>query len=157
MEIEKTCCFTGHRKLPQNKIQKICIRLNEEIDKLIESGIDTFICGGALGFDHIAGTLIVSKKEMGVDVKLVMALPCRGQDKLWQDRQKEIYRYLLENADQVVYVSEQYTDDCMKQRNYYMVKHSAFCICALIKKVSGTSQTVRYAESRNLKIINVAL
>ncbi len=156
--IKKTCCFTGHRLLPQKKIQPICIRLNEEIEKLIEAGVDTFISGGALGFDQMAGALIASIKEMGTrpNIKLIMVLPCRDQEKLWTDKQKEEYGYLLESADEVVYISEQYIHDCMKKRNYYMVEHSAFCICALLKNNSGTGQTVRYAESKNLNIINVA-
>lgn len=150
-----TCCFTGHRLLPKKKIESICIKLNEEIDKLIALGVDTFISGGALGFDQIAGSLIASKKEMGVAIKLILALPCRDQDRQWQQKQKELYRYLFESADEVVYVSEEYTTDCMKKRNYYMVDHSAYCICAYLKKASGTGQTVRYAESKSLTIINV--
>lgn len=65
MEKAKTCCFTGHRRLPKDKIEQIVIRLNQEVDNLISQGVTDFISGGALGFDQIAASLIVAKKEMG--------------------------------------------------------------------------------------------
>lgn len=85
-----------------------------------------------------------------------MALPHRGQADLWTDREKELYGYLLSAADEVIYVSETYSDDCMKKRNYYMIDQSEYCICAFTKEISGTGQTVRYAVQNELQIINVA-
>jgi uncharacterized phage-like protein YoqJ len=96
------------------------------------------------------------KKQQGADVRLIFALPCCNQDEKWTDRQKQLYRSLLREADAVHYVSEEYTPDCMKERNYYMVDNSAFCICAFLRDISGTGQTVRYAEKQGLQIINVA-
>lgn len=43
------CCFSGHRSLPANKIQKILINLNREIENCIAAGVTDFISGGALG------------------------------------------------------------------------------------------------------------
>ena len=153
---EKTCCFTGHRKLPSKKIQNIMLNLNREVTRLIETGITTFISGGALGFDQMAACLIASKKEMGYDIKLVMALPCHGQESAWSEKEKQLYQYLLEVADEVKYISESYSDDCMKKRNQYMVNQSAFCICALLRNRSGTGQTVRMARLENCHVVNVA-
>ena len=152
----KTCCFTGHRKLPAKKIESIIFRLNNEVERLIQEGVTTFISGGALGFDQIAASLIASKKEMEIDIQLVMALPCRGQEDFWPEKEKEIYRWLLSVADDVKYISETYSNDCMKKRNEYMVKQSDYCVCALINKRSGTGQTVRYAKQKQRQIINVA-
>ncbi|MCL1882476.1 MAG: DUF1273 domain-containing protein [Defluviitaleaceae bacterium] len=156
MAKEKTCCFTGHRQLSQKKVEKIVKRLNEEVDRLISQGVTDFISGGGLGFDHITASLIVTKKQQGADIRLIFALPCRNQDEKWTDRQKQLYQSLLREADAVHYVSEEYTPDCMRERNYYMVDNSAFCICALLRDISGTGQTVRCAERQGLQIINVA-
>ncbi|MEA4852858.1 MAG: hypothetical protein VB082_01130 [Christensenella sp.] len=79
----QTCYFTGHRRLPQEKIEDILIRLNKEVDNLISQGVTDFISGRAIGFDQIAASLIVAKKEMGNDIRLVFALLCRNQDMLW--------------------------------------------------------------------------
>jgi uncharacterized phage-like protein YoqJ len=155
--MEKTCCFTGHRKLPEDKIGIILMNLDKEIEKLIHNGVTTFISGGATGFDQIAASLIAAKKEMGCDIRLVMALPCHGQEMSWGEKAKRIYHHLLEDADTVVYVSEEYSESCMKKRNRYMVDNSAYCICALLREKSGTGHTVRYAQQKNRRVINVAL
>ena len=152
----KTACFTGHRIFSQKRIETIEKRLHEEIDRLIQQGITAFIAGGALGFDQMAATLVLSKKHQGADIRLILALPCRDQDKDWTDMQKYMYHIFLADADEVHYVSEKFTPDCMKRRNYYMVDNSAFCICALLRDISGTGQTVRYAQKQGLQVINLA-
>ncbi|MDL2289525.1 DUF1273 domain-containing protein [Clostridia bacterium OttesenSCG-928-F22] len=151
-----TCCFSGHRLLPRSKIERIVLCLNREVDHLINKGIKNFISGGALGFDQIAASLIVAKKEMGQDIRLVFALPCRNQDKRWNTGQKQLYHGLLAEADEIIYVSEEYTYDCMERRNRYMVDQSEYCICALLHERSGTGQTVRYARQKERQIVNVA-
>lgn len=152
----KTCCFSGHRKLPSNKIEQIVKRLNREIDCLISQGVTDFISVGALGFDQLAASLIIAKKEMGQDIRLIFTLPCKNQDELWNAEQKNLYRNLIAEADEVIYVSEEYHDGCMKKCNRYMVNRSLFCICAQLHTFSGTNQTVKYARLKGLRIINVA-
>ena len=152
-----TCCFTGHRILPSNSVGSIVAQLDQAIDSLIADGVTDFISGGALGFDQMAASLVVSKKKMGQDVRLILALPCKNQDARWNDGQKKMYRDLLFEADEVIYVSEDYDSTCMKRRNEYMVAHSAYCICALLHKKSGTGQTVRLARKMGLKVIQVAV
>lgn len=151
-----TCCFTGHHKLPKDKIGQIVKRLNREIDNLISQGVTNFISGGALGFDQIAAALVITKKEMGRKIRLIFALPCKDQDKLWSVEQKRLYRALLVEADEIIYVSQEYHDGCIKKRNRYMADNSAYCICALLRSLNGTDQTVRYARQKGLRVINVA-
>lgn len=157
MDKSLACCFSGHRKLPESKISHVVARLNKEIDVLIEQGITDFISGGALGFDQVAASVIVAKKEMREDIRLIFALPCKNQDERWNADQKRLYRNLIAEGDEIVYVSEdEYYDGCMKKRNQYMVDRSAYCICALLKSRSGTGQTVRYATQKGLRVINIA-
>ena len=132
------------------------MNLDREIDNLISQGVTDFVSGGALGFDQIAASLIIAKKEMGHDVRLVFALPCRNQDECWNADQKRLYHNLLAEADEIIYVSGEYTDGCMKKRNRYMVDQSAYCICAHLYPMSGTEQTVKYARRKGLRITNVA-
>lgn len=151
-----TCCFTGHRRLPKDKTQHIVKRLDQEVETLISQGVTDFISGGALEFDQIAASLIVSKKERGSNIRLMFALPCRNQDERWSLEQKRAYQELLSVADEIIYVSEDYTDDCMKKRNQYMVDRSDYCICALLHGHSGTGQTVNYARKKGHYIMNTA-
>lgn len=150
------CCFAGHRNLPATKIEKIIINLDREIENLIEKGITDFLSGGVLGFDQIAASLIIAKKEMGKDIRLIFALSCKNQDESWSEKQKTLYQELLLEADDVIYISEEYNDFCMKKRNNYMIAKSAYCICALLQEKSETGQTVGYAKKKGLQIINVA-
>ena len=154
---KNTCCFTGHRNLPANKLETLLIRLDREIENLIDNGVTTFISGGALDFDQIAASLIVAKKEMGRNISLTFALPCKNQAALWNEKQRELYNRLLGEADKVIYVSGTYDTLCMKRRNQYMVEHSTYCICALLHEKSGTAQTVRFARKKGSKIIHVAV
>ena len=149
------CCFTGHRNLPANKTEKMLRNLDRAIDILIAKGVTDFISGGALGFDQTAASLIAAKKETGQNIRLIFALPCKNQDALWSGKQRMFYKELLAKADETIYVSEEYDDFCMHKRNNYMVEHSAYCICALLYEKSGTGQTVRYAQKKGLRIINV--
>jgi len=141
--------------LSHKKLERVVKRLNDEVDRLIQQGVTDYVTGGYLGFDQIAASLIVSKKEQGADIRLIFALPCRNQEEKWADRQKQLYRSLLGEADEIYYVSEEYTDDCVKVRNEYMVDNSAYCICALVNDISGTGQTVRYAQQQGLEVINL--
>ena len=150
----KACCFAGHRKLPEAKIERIILNLNREVENCIANGVTTFISGGALGFDQMAASLIIAKKEMGYKIRLIFVLPCKNQDELWTNEQKRLYHGILAEADETIYVSQEFTPNCMKIRNYYMVDHSAYCICALSEWMSGTGQTIRYAKKKGLKVNN---
>ena len=69
---QTTCCFVGHRKLSPKKINRIVKRLNEEVDKLIQQGVIHYFCGGTLGFDHIAASMIITKKQQGANIQLII-------------------------------------------------------------------------------------
>ena len=156
MDKALTCCFTGHQKLPKEKIERIIIRLNREVENLIAQGVTNFISGGASGFDQIAASLIVAKKEMRREIRLIFALPCKNQNKFWNMEQRKLYCNLLAEADEVIYVSEEYHDGCMKKRNRYMVDHSSYCICAWLYPFNGIDQTIKYAGEKGMIVINVA-
>jgi uncharacterized phage-like protein YoqJ len=126
------------------------------VDTLIDQGVTNFISGGALGFDQMAASLIIAKKEMGREIRLIFALLCQNQNETWNDEQKKLYSNLLTEADEIIYISEAYTDGCMKKRNRYMVDHSGYCICALLPPRGETDQMVRYARQKGLRVINVA-
>ena len=129
---EKFCCFTGHRKINQNEMIEVVYRLGDEIEGLIDMGVNNFISGGALGFDTIAALSVILLRDQGYRIRLIMALPCIGQDKLWNEKDREIYALILKYADEVRYIYEgEYKKDCMRERNKYMVDNSSYCISYL--------------------------
>ena len=151
----KTCCFTGHRSINTADYDNIKQRLHHIIEKLIADGVIYYGCGGALGFDTMAAETILELREVYTSIKLIMVCPCLEQDKFWSARNKEKYREILQRADKVVYVSKEYTEDCMLKRNRHLVDNSKYCICYLKKPTGGTAYTVTYAKENGLTIIPV--
>ena len=151
----QTCCFTGHRTIETAKLPAIKRCLENIIDMLIAQGIVYYHCGGALGFDTLAGFTVLDLKKKYPAVKLIMVLPCRDQDAKWTQKEKTVYRELLSAADKTVYTSEEYHEGCMKKRNMYLVEMSGYCIAYLNHGRSGTGQTVRLAKERGLTVLNI--
>ena len=148
--IENTCCFFGHRSLPKKRFEYIIKRLDLEIDNLINQGVTNFISGGELGFEQIAASIVLVKREMGANVRLILALPCQNQDKKLTAGQKRLYHTLLSEASEVRYV----VDDCMKKRDYSIVDNASYCICYFTNTNSHceAAQTLRYAEQKGLTV-----
>ncbi|MBE6680151.1 MAG: DUF1273 domain-containing protein [Ruminococcaceae bacterium] len=152
-----TCCFTGHRDISAISYHELMQRLEPMIMRLIKNGYKYFACGGALGFDTFAAMYIASLKMRGFDVKLVLILPCKDQTAKWSEYDKQVYSGMLSRADEVIYTAESYYNGCMQKRNRALVDASTVCICYLSNNnSSGTRQTVEYARSKGLPIINVA-
>ena len=150
----KSACFTGHRNLGSDLNRGRLVRC---IEKAISKGCDTFICGGALGFDMLAARTVLELKNIHPHIQLHMYLPCSNQSERWSISQKREYNRILAGADLVDKVTRPYYDGCMRERNYKMVDASDLCICYLNSlERSGTAQTVRYAKRRGLIIVNVS-
>ena len=151
-----TACFTGHRHISASDFPLLSKRLDETIEKLICQGVIYWGCGGAIAFDQMAGFAVLILREKYPSVKLIMVLPCHGQESKWSETDKTAYARLMTAADKTVYVSESYDSGCMARRNLHLVEHSAYCVAYLRHERSGTSQTVRFAREHSLTVINLA-
>lgn len=151
-----SCSFTGHRKIEKETYLQTKARLEAEIASLVRKGYLYFYNGGALGFDTMAAIEVLRQRKTYPQIKLVMALPHRGQEEKWTRVDKEIYHEILKRADQTVYLNERYHAACMFERNRYLVDHSDVCIAYLTRHSGGTAYTVHYAQKRGLEIINIA-
>lgn len=137
---EVSCCFTGHRELPENLLE-LERRLRIQVVELIQRGICQFYVGGAKGFDQLTAKTILQMKQQYPCVRLVAVLP-----------------YPLRQecpADEVIVLSEEYYRGCLHVRNRYLVDHAAICVCYKRKESGGTAYTVRYAEKKGLEIISL--
>lgn len=152
----KTCCFTGHRHLPENQKEEIMRALERAVLALIHSGYRYFGAGGALGFDTLAAKTVLRLRQSYPDIRLILVLPCVSQADKWPPADVAVYQETKEQADKVVYTSQDYTAGCMFKRNRHLVDHSSACICYLKKATGGTAYTVGYARKFGLKIINLA-
>ena len=153
---QKTCCFSGHRKILQDKRSEVENRLRFEIENLICEGVTRFCCGGALGFDTLCALIVLHLKSFHPQISLVLVLPCKNQSAKWNEKDIALYRSIVSKADEVVYVSEQYTPGCMQKRNRLLVSLSNICICYLHSSFGGTFYTVNHAKKEGLRVINIA-
>ncbi len=152
----RTCCFTGHRHLPENQKKEIAERLEKAVIALIHAGYLYFGAGGALGFDTLCAKTVLRLRQSFSEIKLILVLPCVSQADRWLPEDRAVYREIMEQADKVVYTSREYTRDCMFKRNRHWVDNSSACICYLTKTTGGTAYTVEYARKHGLQIINLA-
>jgi len=153
MAKEKTCCFTGHRIMAGDFNEDVLAR---GIEYVIEQGVDTFICGGAMGFDTVCALAVLKAKKNHPHISLHIYAPCNNQSERWGLKDRAIYKKILKKADFVDMPDEPYFDGCMKIRNYKMVDASAFCICYMNNPRSGTGQTHSYAKKQGLTVFNIA-
>ena len=151
----RTVCFTGHRKIPPEKLETVTRRLKETLIELIERGYLYFGAGGALGFDTLAAQTVLELKADFPQIKLILVLPCLSQSDNWGVVDKRIYEQIKEKADKIVYTSREYTKGCMHKRNRHLVDNSSVCVCYLTENTGGTAYTVNYAESKGLLVINI--
>ncbi len=155
----ETVCFTGHRsqKLPWkfNEQDERCIAMRTKTKKLIEEAIKNgyvnFISGMALGFDMICAELVLELKEKYSHIKLLCAIPCKTQSNRWHTDQRKRYQKILKQADIKRYISNEYTDTCMHERNDYMLKNSSLIIALYNGTPGGTHYTLTKATKIGLK------
>ena len=147
-----TCAFTGHRphKFPwkDNEADPRCIALKKtlagQIATLAGAGVTEYFTGGADGTDCWAAEIVLDLREKNPALKL----------RRWSDSARERYHSILKRADSVDYVSRQYYDGCMIDRNHRLVE-SAGLLLAVFSGVrrSGTGATVNYARKLGREII----
>lgn len=146
--------FTGHREIPSANAPYIEQKLNEIICKYRNAGL--FVCGGAMGFDTLAAKAVLRAKLEYGNIKLMLALPCYNQACRWPKRAREDYEIIIACADYVVYTTQgEYSDICMHIRNKFMVDMCDICVAYFTGRAGGTYSTVKYAQSRNKKIIRI--
>ena len=89
------------------------------------------------------------------DVRLILYLPCINQDAKWSEWQSDAYEYTLSAADEVRYVSENYTKTCMKERNQALAEVADILIVYVGYSTSGSAQTARMGENLGKRVFNL--
>ena len=151
-----TCCFTGHRNIPRDKMRAIHRELERVLEILIRSGVTVFRTGGALGFDTLAALTVLDKREKNPEITLELCLPCEDQTRGWSSEDIEIYKYIRKSADSVTVLHEDYVRGCMHERNRYMVNGSHYCVAYCESSAGGSAYTVEYARKKGVKVINLS-
>ena len=135
--------FTGHRGVTD--IHKTAERLRVAIMECYNSGVRFFYVGGAVGFDTIAAEAVLHFREQFPE-----------QDKFFNAESRKKYREILDKADEVVTISNEFSKVAYLMRNDYMVSHSCHVIAYWDgMSGSGTAYTVREAKKRKRSVQNL--
>lgn len=158
----KVCAFTGHRpkSFPwrYDESDPDCVLLKEvlaeQIKALTDRGVTDFLSGMAQGVDLWSSQIVLDLQKKNPALKLHCVLPCKGQESKWTASAQERYRSILAQANEIIYVEQKYSRDCMLKRNRYLVDHSSILLAVHNGTWrSGTGATVRYAQKLNREII----
>lgn len=152
-----TCCFSGHRDLPADKISLLELEIEKAVRKLVTNhGVCYFGVGGAVGFDTLAAKVLFQlRKREFPQIKVILVYPFDGYTRWWTREQKREYRLLLPNYDKVVCVGDEAGREAYLWRNRHLVDGSSYCIYYCTRKEGGTAYTVAYAKSRGLHMIGL--
>ena len=94
-----SCCFTGHREIPDEEYLEVQDRLDCEIMKLVDLGVTRFYAGCALGFDTMAALAVLKLKQVFPSIILCLVLPFKDQSKSWNKADKKVYDIIYELSD----------------------------------------------------------
>lgn len=158
-----TICLTGHRpnRLDGYNINTPYYRkMSSFLDKLVdenvlEHGSVTLRSGMALGADTIwAMCIIDAKKRHPGKVTFIADVPCVTQKSKWRGDDQRRWDALVAQADDVVIYSQNYTRECMNQRNKGMVDNSDMVIAIWDgSPIGGTAHAVRYSKMNNKRMV----
>lgn len=154
---DKTCCFSGHRELPAEKVQQLATKIEKAVrDLIVKHGVCYFGVGGAIGFDTLAAKVLFQmRKSEFPQIKVILVYPFDGYTRWWTREQKREYRMLLPKYDKVVCVVDQAGKEAYLWRNRHLVDGSGYCIYYCTRKEGETAYTVADAKSRGLHMIGL--
>ena len=145
---ESVCAVTGHRVLGAAFSKE---RLRAALLSLAESGVRTFLCGMALGFDLACAEEVLALRPQ-FPLRLIACIPCADQAAHYPRTQRLRYACILEACDGQVVLHERYCEGCMFERNRYMVDRADRLLAYLCESRGGTYYTVRYAQKKGIPI-----
>jgi len=152
--MEETCCVTGHREIPADKLDYVKRELEREIKAALEDGYREFLTGFAEGVDMLFARCVNERRGEYPDIFLEAAIPYAGRIK----RLDKVGRELFAKCDGFKIMCAKYERDCFFQRNRYMVQNASRVIAVYDGRVDGgTLYTMEYARTlgRDLRIIAI--
>ena len=153
MDKEHTCCVTGHRDIPADKVQYVQMQLRQELLQAIQSGYTHFISGFSAGVDLIFARMVADlKSKYPVTLEAVIPYPGRV------NTPNEVFQCLLKECDIVKVHTGQYSKNCYMVRNRYMVDCSTLVIAVHDgRKSGGTAATIKYARQMERDVRKIEL
>lgn len=140
---------TGHR--PQKIVNYDLEVLTKFAKSKIPKETTKIISGMAIGWDTA-----IALAAIGSKIPLVAAIPFENQPIKWPKVDQDNWRFIVDNATEVVIISEgDYKPWFLQKRNEWMVDHSDRILALWDGSSGGTSNCFKYAVKKQVPIINV--
>ena len=97
----------------------------------------------------------MKRKQKYPHIKLHLILPYKKQAVGYSATEKQLYDFVLQNADSVHYTSENYYHGVLFARNRELVQGADVCVALLEVLTGGTYQTVNIARKQKIKVLNL--
>lgn len=152
--IERTCCVTGHRDIPEEKWGFVNQELEKAISQAIQQGYTHFISGFAAGVDLAFAAIVARFKQQGCAITLEAAIPHESR----LSSKDPLFQKLLTSCDRVYVQQQQYTKQSYLARDRYMVNESGLVIAVYDGRIGGgTFYTMRYAteHGKTVQVIHL--
>ncbi len=143
----KRACVTGHRYIVRNKPNNIAV--NHLIDLALRDGIEQFYVGMSRGADFLFAEILSERK-----LNWVAIIPCISQTHLWNKTDKNKHKFLVDKAEDMIILHDEYKKGVMHYRNRYMIDNSQLLLAMYDDcRKGGTAHTVGNAILQNKKVI----
>ena len=154
---KETCCFTGHRDIPAQEEATVRSKIRKQVLDLLEKGYNTFLVGGARGFDMLAAEVLLDLREKeGKELHLFSALPFPEWREFWPDESFAREERILKASDNVSFSKQKINRRAYLDRDRKMVDESSVCIAWCTRRSGGTAYTIRYALKKETQVINLS-
>ena len=149
-----TCTFAGHREVYQADVGKA---LDAAISSILGNGDDsyTFLVGGMGDFDGLCAGAVRAAKRRHPDKQITLALvePYMKQE---INTGKDYYEMIFDDVIIPIELADVHYKAAITKRNRWMVDASQVLIAFVYRDHGGAYTTLRYAQKKNLQIINLA-
>ncbi len=136
--------FCGHKNVYQT--ERVSQQVKQIVSSLVKEGADTFLLGGYGSFDSIAAVAVRDLKKEYPGLRSVLVLPYLNRD------------YNTSLYDESIYppIEDVPKRFAISRRNEWMVEKADVIIAYVDHDWGGAATTLRYAERKKKRIINVA-
>jgi len=129
----KTCCiisiYLQKQYLDNYHYIELKSKLKERFIYMVEQlRVLHFMSGMNLGVEQCAVEALLELKKEYVSLVIECVIPYENQASGWTELQRDRYFSIMEQIDKETLLQYHYTNDCMTNRNKYMVSKSKFII-----------------------------
>lgn len=151
----KSCCFIGHNSIPISLLMRI--KALNVIEELIDQGVTDFYAAGTVGWDMICEKAFIRLREEYPQIKLHLILSQYKKSRMKKKSKdpNKNFGAVLSSSDGVEF---EFVEGCLTKRMAKIVELSDCCLCYYekIASSSSTALTIRLAEKKGIKIVNLA-